>query len=223
MIRACLAALPSLMGLAALLYWLPLPTTGLVWAVAPPADRIGPNRADEPRTEEYSAEKAGAFLDHVATRWTSQRKCAACHTNVPMLWAKPMLRLRSKAAASDAEKAVRFFLENRVRHWDRGEKGDKPRWDTEVLVTAVTLAMHDAQTTGKLQPLTRAALDRIWTLQQPNGAWDWLKCDWPPQEHDDAFGAVFVAVGLSYAPDKYVQTDEAKAGLAKLRAYLAEN
>lgn len=32
-----------------------------------------------------------------------------------------------------------------------------------------------------------------------------------------------MAVGLSYAPDKYVQTDEAKAGLAKLRAYLAEN
>jgi len=191
----------------------------LVWGAAPGVAPFGPNKANEPLAKEYSAQRAGAFLDHVALQWTNQRKCATCHTNVPMLWAKPAL----KGPASEAEKAVRAFLEQRVRHWDRGQKGDKPRWDTEVLVTAVTLAMHDAQTTGQLHATTRTALDRIWTLQRPNGAWNWLKCNWPPQEHDDAFGAVFVAVGLSYAPDNYAQTEQAKAGLAKLRGYLAKN
>jgi squalene-hopene/tetraprenyl-beta-curcumene cyclase len=183
-----------------------------------PAYNPGPNKADEPLAKEYSAARAGEFLDHVGAKWTAERKCATCHTNVPMLWAKPVLK-----SPSTAEKEVRAFLENRVTHWDRGEKSDKPRWDTEVIVTAVTLAMHDAQTTGKLHATTRTALDRMWTLQKPHGAWNWLKCNWPPQEHDDAFGAVFAAVGLAYAPDDYAKSDKAQAGLAKLRAYFAKN
>lgn len=205
--RYALGGLLSLVALA-----------GALFAVEKPPAAFGPNKADEPLAKEYSATRAGAFLDHVGAKWTTDRKCATCHTNVPMLWAKPALK-----APTDAEKSVRTFLENRVRHWDRGEKGDKPRWDTEVLVTAVTLAMHDAQTTGKLHETTRTALDRMWTVQKPNGAWDWLKCNWPPQEHDDAFGAVFVAVGLANAPGDYAKSDKAQAGLAKLRGYFAKN
>ena len=60
------------------------------------------------------------------------------------------------------------------------DKGSKPRWDTEVVATAAALAINDAATTGTLHPLTRRALDRMWTLQKPDGDWDWLKCDWPP-------------------------------------------
>ena len=71
-----------------------------------------------------------------------------------------------------------------------------------------------------MNPLTRKALDKMWTLQLKNGAWDWLKCRWPPFEHDDYFGAVFVAVGVGTAPEDYAKGASAQDGLAKLRNYL---
>lgn len=181
----------------------------------PPAYNPGPIKGNEPVAKEHSLAKAGQYLDHAGAKWTAERNCGTCHTNVPMLWARPALG----GKASAAEQAVRKFFEDRVTNWDRGKKGDKPRWDTEVVVTAVTLAVHDAKTTGKLHATTRAALDRMWALQKPFGAWDWLKCNWPPQEHDDYFGAVFAAVGVGLAPDGYAATEKAKAGLEKLRAY----
>ena len=115
---------------------------------------------------------------------------------------------------------VRKFFEDRVAGWDT--KDGKPRWDTEVVATAVALAVNDAQTSGKLHPLTRQALDRMWTLQQANGAWNWLKCDWPPMEHDDYFGATYAAVGIGTAPEGYAKADSAQEGLAKLRKYLKD-
>jgi squalene-hopene/tetraprenyl-beta-curcumene cyclase len=111
---------------------------------------------------------------------------------------------------------VRAFFEGRAANWDRA----KPRWDTEVVATAVSLAFNDSATTGKLHPLTRQALDRMWTLQRLDGAWNWLKCDWPPLEHDDYYGAVWAAVGVGIAPDNYAQTPGAQEGLARLKAYL---
>jgi squalene-hopene/tetraprenyl-beta-curcumene cyclase len=92
-----------------------------------------------------------------------------------------------------------------------------------VVATAVTLAFNDAQTTGRLHPLTRQALDRMWTLQKPDGGWNWLKCGWPPYEHDDYFGAVFAAIGVGFAPEGYAQTPQPQPGLAKLRRYLKGN
>jgi squalene-hopene/tetraprenyl-beta-curcumene cyclase len=178
--------------------------------------RPGPNRPDEPLTKLASLEQGVQFLDAVALHWTQQQKCATCHTNVPYLLARPALGGKT----STAERTVRTFFEQRVANWDRGGKGDKPRWDTEVVVTAATLALHDAATTGKLHPLTRQALDRMWTVQQKNGAWNWLKCNWPPFEHDDYYGAVFAAVGVGAAPDDYAQSASAKAGVARLRDYL---
>lgn len=182
----------------------------------PAAPAPGKNRSDEPIAKLASLEKAAAYLDHVGAEWTTKNKCGTCHTNVPYLMARPAL----KAKATKEELAVRKFFEDRVANWDRGQKGDKPRWDTEVVVTAVTLAFHDAQTTGRLHPLTRQALDRMWSLQLKQGAWNWLKCKWPPMEHDDYFGAVFAAVGVGIAPDGYAKTEKATQGLARLRHYL---
>src|SRR5262249_11743788 len=78
--------------------------------------------------------------------------------------------------------------------------------------------VHDASQ-GKLHLTTRKALDRIWLLQRKDGAWTWLKCKWPPLEHDDYYGAVLAAVGVGLAPEGYAKGDSAKAGLEKLRAY----
>jgi squalene-hopene/tetraprenyl-beta-curcumene cyclase len=79
--------------------------------------------------------------------------------------------------------------------------------------------MNDARTTGKLHPATRKALDKTWTLQRPDGSWLWPKCNWPPLEHDDYFGATYVALGVGHAPENYAAAESAQAGLQKLREY----
>jgi squalene-hopene/tetraprenyl-beta-curcumene cyclase len=178
-----------------------------------------PNVPDEPMAGALSLERSAEFLDAVALDWTRKRQCGTCHTNYAYLIARPALG----AFKSPAMDEIRSFFEGRVAHWDDGKKGAQPRWDTEVVATGVTLALNDAATTGTLHPLTRRALDRMWTLQKPDGAWNWLKCDWPPFEHDDYYGAVFTAVGVGHAPGGYAQSETARPGLDRLRRYLREN
>ncbi len=175
------------------------------------------NAPEEPMAKALSLDNTAAYLDNQSLAWTQGRKCGTCHTNYPYLMARPLLKGDMKA-----HDEVRKFFEDRITNWDSGKKEDAPRWDAEVVATAATLAIQDSLS-GKLHPLTRQALDRMWTLQQPNGSWSWLKCNWPPSEHDDYYGAVYAALGVGLAPDNYAQTDKAKAGLEKLRRYFKAN
>jgi squalene-hopene/tetraprenyl-beta-curcumene cyclase len=183
----------------------------------PPLVKVAPNSPDEPLASGVSLPKAGEFLDAVAVNWTRQRACGTCHTNYPYLVARPAL------GDSPGVAEVRKYFEGRVANWDGEAKGAKPRWDTEVVATAATLAIHDARTTNKLHPLTRRALDRMWTLQRADGSWNWIKCNWPPLEHDDWYGAAYAAVGVAHAPDGYAASESAKAGMEKLKRYFATN
>ena len=178
-----------------------------------------PNSPDEPRAAKLSLAKSAEFLDGVALTWTREKKCGTCHTNYPYLMSRPFL----KGSEAAAPKEVRRFFEDRVANWDRADKAARPRWDAEVVATAATLAFNDAQTTGQLHPLTRKALDRMWTVQKADGGWIWLKCNGPPFEHDDYFGAAFAAVGAGVAPDGYAGTPAAREGLARLHRYFKEN
>ena len=169
-------------------------------------------KADEPLAERYDASRAAAFLDRVAVHWTRERRCISCHTN--MLY----LAARSRLEGDDGgSREVRTFLEKEVERWSAG---GKPRGDAYVVVTAFALSLHDAFTTGRLHEVTRAALDRMWQVQRPSGEWNWLKCDWPPLEHDDYYGAVLAAVAVGYAPERYAATPQAQQGVARLRQYV---
>lgn len=178
--------------------------------VAADLPRPAPTKSGEPLAKEYSPAKAAEYLDGVGVGWTRERKCITCHTNMPYLTARPLLK-------GDEWKEVRTFLEKDVEKWSNG---GKPRGDAYVVATAFALAFNDAQQMGKLHDTTKAALDRMWTVQKDGGAWNWLKCDWPPLEHDDYYGAVLAALAVGYAPGDYAKSDSAKAGVAKLRAYL---
>jgi squalene-hopene/tetraprenyl-beta-curcumene cyclase len=182
---------------------------------ADPFPQPAANSAAEPLAKTVSLTRSAAFLDQVAGWWTTNRKCGTCHTNYPYLMARPALPDQAAPAAN----LVRQFFENRVANWDSPDKAARPRNDTEVVATATALAFNDALTTGKLHPLSRKALDRMWTLQKTTGAWEWVKCGWPPFEHDDYFGAVFAAVGVGSAPEGYAQTARAREGLTGLRKY----
>jgi len=193
-------------------------------AVTPPAQdgtsrpnaekRTKPTQ-DEPMAPAFSLKAAADHLDKMAVGWTRKHHCGSCHSNYPFLMARPSLKEYDSSAAGE----VRAFLENRVAHWDDAEAEAKPKWDAEVVSTAEALAINDAVTTGALHPLSRKALDRMWTLQKPNGGWEWLKCGWPPLEHDDYYGAIVAALAAGHAPDDYARGQSARDGLDRLCAY----
>jgi squalene-hopene/tetraprenyl-beta-curcumene cyclase len=188
------------------------------FAADPPKEPAKPsaNMPGEELLKGWSPDKAADFLDGVSLHWTREKKCGTCHTNYPYLMARPRLQLESDMRHY---REVRAFFEDRALNWDK----NKPRWDAEVVATAVSLAISDRHTTNKLHAATQAALARMWKLQKENGSWDWLKCDWPPMEHDDYFGVVYAAVGIGIAPGNYSSSPIAQAGLEKMRGYLKKN
>ena len=165
--------------------------------------------SDEPIAKEYSALKAASYLDAVGVNWTRERRCVTCHTNMPTLMARPLL-------AGDAGwKEIRGLFENEAKNW---AKGVKPRGEAYVVATAAGLVFSDLPT-GKLSEASKQALAKMWEVQKPTGEWNWLKCDWPPLEHDDYYGAVLAATVVGMAPENYRSTPEAVAGLNKLKTY----
>jgi squalene-hopene/tetraprenyl-beta-curcumene cyclase len=199
---------------------------------APPA-RLPPrpalSRPDEARAGALSLARSAEFLDAATLHWLKSARCASCHTGYPYLLARAALGEPRAPALLE----VRRFFEGRVAAWDKGGKGagylkgdGVVRYTegvTEVVAVAATLALHDAQATGKLHPLTRRALARMWELQRPDGSWAWNKTRLAPLEHDDYYGAVYAALGVGHAPEGYAGGEEARAGVARLRAYLRKN
>ena len=172
--------------------------------VTPPAA----NTADEPLASEFSLDNATRFLDQASLDWTKSRKCFTCHTNYAYLMAQP-----TGSAVGTAHRQVREALEELVeKRWET----NGPRWDAEVVMSAATLAINDAATSGTLHATTRKALDRMWTVQRQDGGFHWLKCDWPPMESDDDFAIAIAALAAAAAPDDYGQSEAARAGGPKL-------
>jgi squalene-hopene/tetraprenyl-beta-curcumene cyclase len=188
-----------------------------------------PNTPDEPPAGALSLAKSAEFLDGVTLAWLREKKCASCHTGYPYLLAR--------ASAGDpkapAVRQVRQFFEDRVAAWDKGGKGAgylKAKGSlkvsegvTEVVAIAATLALHDAQASGKLHPRTRLALERMWELQGRDGAWAWNKTGLAPLEHDDYYGAVYAALGVGHAPEGYARSAAARNGVARLKGYLGKH
>ena len=173
-----------------------------------PMDTVA--RPDEPLRDEFSLDAAVAFLDNAALTWQSDRQCFACHSNYTFLETRPLVSWKTPV-----HDELRASLE---------ELGANPRKVSfrvmEGVMAACVLAQNDALTTGKLHPVTRQALDHMWTLQSEDGGFDWLKSDQPPSEVDDHFGATMAVIGVGMAPDGYVETPAAQAGLARIRQYL---
>lgn len=175
----------------------------------------GPNSATEPLAKSFSMESATQFLDTAALHWTKNRQCFACHTNFAYLMVRPEVN-----ADNTAHRQLRAALEDMVeKRWET----DGPRWDAEVVMSAATLVMNDAATTGELQSTTRKALTRMWQVQRADGGFSWLKCGWPPMESDDDYGIAIAALALGAATQSYQQTEEAQTGLKQLQSYLQKN
>ena len=174
-----------------------------------------PISAGEPLAGRLSLPRAARSLDQSSLNWQATHECGTCHTNFAYLVARPAL-----AAIEPPSKEVRSFFEDMVAtRWER----EGPRWDAEVVCAAVCLALNDRLTTGTLHPLTRRALDRMCSLQRPDGGWTWLKCGWPPMESDDHYGVTFAALGIALAPGGYRRTEQGERCLVGIRRFLRAN
>ncbi|MHC5539349.1 hypothetical protein ACYOEI_14115, partial [Singulisphaera rosea] len=172
--------------------------------------KLSPNSDSEPMAEQFSLGRGAQFLDTVSLDWTRRRKCGTCHTNYAHMMAGPMVE---KEKSSPELTEVRAFFESRVSGWDGPQKGARPIGDGEIVATATALAFHDRASTGTLHPLTRTALDRMWTVQRADGGWTWFDCDYPPMEDDDYYGIVLGAVAVGHAPGDYKSTVAAQKGI----------
>ncbi len=172
--------------------------------------------AAEPLARAFSARAAASYLDKTARDWVQTRRCAACHTIPPFLMARPFLPARGQESAE-----VRAFVERVVIDQLEAEPKLPPDAISAVNVQVATaLAINDRLTTGKLHPVTRLALDRIWTRQRDDGSWEWPFRDVPPIKIDEHYGVTLAALGVGMAPDGYAESEAARAGLAKIRRYL---
>ena len=172
--------------------------------------------AAEPLARAFSSQSAAIYLDKTARDWVETWRCAACHTVPPYLMARPFLPARGQSAVE-----VRAFVERVVV--EKLEAEPKLPVDAISALTvqvATALAINDRLTTGKLHPVTRLALDRMWTRQREDGSWEWPFRDVPPIKFDEHYGVTLAALGAGMAPDGYAQTDTARAGLAGIRRYL---
>ncbi len=173
---------------------------------------------DEPLAKVFSLERTARSLDNAALHWQKTHTCAACHTMMPYLMARPAVNALAPQSAE-----VRQFFEEVVA----GKREAMPDYTCKDVDAAVAIgvasamALNDRWATGKLHPLTRQALDRMWTLQRADGAWQWPFRDTPPLKLNEHYGVTIAAIGAGMAPDDYANTPTAKAGLAGVRRYLS--
>jgi squalene-hopene/tetraprenyl-beta-curcumene cyclase len=175
----------------------------------------GPITANEPFAPRFSAENAARYLDTASLHWQKSRNCAACHVNMGYMFARPAL----SSVLKDSGEVRGLFEEYVTKRW----KERPPRDVQETVVVASGLAFNDLQTTGKLHPITRQALRVMWEFQREDGGWTWRNDGYPPTEYDEHYGVTLAALATGIAPDQYVETQEARQGLKKIRLFLKHN
>jgi squalene-hopene/tetraprenyl-beta-curcumene cyclase len=178
----------------------------------------------------------GGPTGHFVPNWRgSLTSCGHCHANFSYLMVRPLL---AKEFPRSQMNETRRFLEQRIAKADGlkreqvgktffdAEKGHVGYSALEYVSIATALAFHDGQTTGKLQPSTRRALTRMWAMQGSSG---WDEADhcasmaFPIVEFDPYYGATLAALATGIAPEDYARTEEARAGLARLRKFFKAN
>lgn len=201
-------------------------------------------RADTPAA--WNRRGAADYLDGQMTWWASwpnaQRDrgtfCVSCHTVAPYALARPALASQGEREPSPAARRLFENVATRVRLWNevapyypdqtRGLPKTSESRGTEAVLNALVLALRDKQA-GRLSEDSRTAFGHMWALQMKtgplDGAWAWLNFHYEPWEADGSpyFGAAMAAAALTAAPEAYAESEAARPGVARLRAYITGN
>jgi squalene-hopene/tetraprenyl-beta-curcumene cyclase len=200
-------------------FFLALLAFGISTAAAPRATPDARDKVtgtpDEPLLPEWSLLQAARALDEGAH--LSESNCFACHSTFTHLAARSLIdpladevmksrilleRFNSRMSDPQLAKQVKTHHASRVR-----------------LLSAVELARHDANTTGRLSESTRRLLDHMWTYQNADGGVSWLHVREAPQAIDDYWPAAMMALGAGIAPEDYAASPKAAAGIERLRGW----
>jgi hypothetical protein len=166
----------------------------------------------------WDREKAAQYLDARMDMWFEQAtklttgegktSCVSCHTVVPHLFARPVLR-RAMGVSQPTAQEVKLLAEitQRVESYGTHESLYGPKAGesraTEAVLNALLLALEDArQHRNQPSEVTRRAFRQLWETQRPDGAWDWLDLAEEPDESADAqyYGAALAALGAGTVP-----------------------
>ena len=172
---------------------------------------------DEPIAKAFSAQKAAVYLDRAALTWQKDKKCATCHTNMPYLFARPAL---AEFQMDSGEVRAFFEAYPKVRWQKKLPTESRGFWP---IVVGAGLTFNDLQSTGRLSEVAREVLDLMWMVQREDGGWNWPDCNYAPMEIDDHYGVTLAALTVGIAPEGYAGSDNAKAGLDKVRTYFKNN
>jgi len=192
----------------------------------------------------WDREGAAKYLDDRMDVWFANGKklhtgeaitvCVSCHTTVPYVLARPVLRQSMHAGdltpqesriINEATKRVESYEAHQLLYDHTDSKKTESR-GTEAVLNALILASADAAQSRR-EPSAQAqkALKRLWATQRPDGAWDWLDFGLEPFETVDGayFGATLAAVTVGSLSDSFTSRDaETLGGVRKLRGYLKD-
>ena len=156
---------------------------------------------------DWSPKLAAQYLDGRQKEWfawkpamSANGPCVSCHTGMPYLLARPVLRQALKEPEpTEFERGLMARLRTNV--------GDKPKGalqEVETIFTALFLAEQDRES-GTTGAETRKAFDGLWSLQSNEaptaGGWRWYAADLDPWEHKGSslYGAGLAALALGTA------------------------
>ena len=183
---------------------------------------LGTYSREDAYADSLSIERAMSFMDGVAVSWGNKFGCVTCHTNGFYL-TSPASFFSDRPGYRESQEQARNF----ARSWPtvaEVQDDDVYLEETYVVATAAFLAISELQTGSELSATTVAALDRAWSLQDPEGHWaGWIVCNCPPFESDYHFGVTLMAIVGGMAGDSYMETASAREGMARIRRYLADN
>lgn len=163
---------------------------------------------------------------------SAEAKCVSCHTAVPYALARPLLRMAlGGAEPTPHETRILDTVRLRVTHqaeaapyYDHTAAKQAESRGVEAVLNALVLTRRDSLgRSSRPGDDTRAAMARLWAVQRPDGAWDWLDFGLEPYESVDAVyhGATLAAMAAGTTPGRAASGDAAgTAGIARLRAYL---
>ncbi|MEZ5292862.1 MAG: hypothetical protein R2745_17405 [Vicinamibacterales bacterium] len=214
--------------------------TGVGLAVVMALVASGGTRPDA--AEAWDAAAAARYLDARMDLWWAKAKplktgggtttCLSCHTAIPYALARPVLRMAMGVAEPTAHEArIQETLRLRVEHlgdeapyYDHTEAKKTESAGVEAVTAAWILTRTDTLGRSALpSATTRRAMARLWAVQRPDGAWDWLDFGLEPYETADAafHGATLAAMAAGSTPGRAASTDASgRAGIDRLRAYL---
>src|SRR5439155_24341208 len=201
--------------------------------------------------ESWKPAEALKYLDERQKAWfafssadrgegETRTSCVSCHTVLPYVLARPVLRKLVGAETATTKKLL-SQTRMRVENWkeldseafgllyDSNARKKKESWGTEAVLNAVILAFDDC-IQGRSSPSdgTKRAFSNLWQTQvrtgDHQGSWDWLDFNMGPWEWQEAryFGASLAAIAVGTAPGYYTPGTDADtdARVMLLRDYL---